>query len=87
MKKAIAAKLTVFLLGMVWILLYLYVCIVGYDFFEDFLTAYSDITESWFRTVLEVWYLVTTVIVGVIITKLSFSYVGTWERKGEKLVD
>jgi len=84
-KGQLAAKLVLFTVGIAWTMFFLYVAIIGFDFFRDIVYTYGEIEhDNWFMTVMEVWYLVTCLMIGVYTSKKSFSLVGMWEREVEE---
>jgi len=83
MKKGqLIAKLFIFTAGMVWMLLFLYICIVCFDFFREVMFAYGEIDlDNWFMTVLETWYLLTCIASGIWLARRMFLVVGEWQRE------
>lgn len=87
MKKQLAAKFTMFTVGLLWVMLFLYTCIFSFDFWQDMLIAYAELEDGWFFTVMEVFYLLTCLGVGVLAAARVFNFVGKWEvtkKNGEE---
>ncbi len=80
-KSQLAAKFFMFAAGMVWMLIYLYTCIIGFDFFRDIVYSYGEVEpNNWFMNVMETWYLLTCLAFGVIAARRTFMIIGSWER-------
>jgi len=77
MKKAqLFAKLVLFTVGIFWTMFFLYMAIISFDFFRDIVYTYGEIEmDNWFMNVMEVWYLVTCLSIGIYSAKKSFSAV------------
>ncbi len=86
MRKRLAAKFFMFTAGLIWIMLYLYTCIFSFDFWQDMLIAYAELDEGWFMTVMEVYYLLTCLGIGVLASARVFKFVGQWvPNKNDKV--
>jgi len=89
-KIQLIAKLTLFTFGLFWIMIFLYAAIVNFDFFRALMAdpRYGGVdVNSWFMTVLEVWYGLSCVVAGAIAARKSFSFVVTAERVEEEASD
>jgi len=86
MKKAqLFAKLVLFTVGIFWTMFFLYVSIISFDFFRDIVYTYGEIDmDNWFMTVMEVWYLVTCLAIGIYSAKKAFSVVAIWEKETDE---
>ena len=84
MKRQLTAKLVMFTAGLLWVMLFLYTCIFSFDFWQDMLIAYAELEDGWFFTVMEVFYLLTCLSIGVFVATRVFKFVGQWESTKEE---
>jgi len=84
MKKQLTAKFIMFTVGLLWVMLFLYTCIFSFDFWQDMLVHYAELEDGWFFTVMEVFYLLTCLGIGIFAAARVFRFVGQWESKEEQ---
>jgi len=80
------AKLLMFAVALLWLFVYLYMCIVFFDFFQDIVEGYAQLSVQWAKSGLDIWYLITCIYFGIAVATKAFRLVGTWEKADEEEV-
>ena len=88
----VAARLFLFGVGVLWVLLFLATAVVGFDqVFDPMVKSYFIGGDKVFSSAenlavgsLEGWYIITVVIAGIFFAFRTFKVIGKWEPKNRK---
>jgi hypothetical protein len=88
----VAARLFLFGVGVLWVLLFLAAAVVGFDqVFDPMVKSYFIGSDEVFSSAenlavgaLEGWYIITIIIVGIFFAFRTFKVIGKWEPKDRR---
>jgi len=83
MKKKLVAKIAVFAAVVVWTLGFLAAGVMFFPVFVDFIGIKPSIAAS----AMQLWYLITIVLVATFVVGQGFKFVGRWEAPDKEEID
>ena len=79
MRKELVAKLILFAVALVWVMGLLGVGMILFGPFNEAISNYG-IPEGGLNTALNIWFWITLVLIGIVVTLGAFRFIGKWEK-------
>ena len=80
----LAARLLLFTLVIVWTLLFIIAGLNIFNLYADWLGSGEIPPVEWFQGLMQVWYLVTLIIIASLAARLGFRAIGRWEKQEDE---